>query len=115
VVMPDRVDEQIYGDCLMNNHGWAMLHLVWWEGLCYNGYWDPFQKSELLGAKNVEWCTQGQEKVSEPFSCTNTEWKVRLSCHVWSQGLKSGFIFLNHSPKISEWSCATRGLQRSRN
>jgi hypothetical protein len=21
VVMPDRVDEQIYGDCLMNNHG----------------------------------------------------------------------------------------------
>jgi hypothetical protein len=90
-------------------------HVVCWEGLCYNGYWHPLTRSDLLGVKNVDWCTQWQEKVSEPFSCNNTGCKVRQSCRVWSQGMRCGFIFLDQSPRISEWNSITQGLQENRN
>lgn len=45
-------------------------HVVCWEGLCYNGYWHPLTRSDLLGAKNFDWCTQWQEKYQNHFLAT---------------------------------------------
>jgi hypothetical protein len=58
---------------------------------------------------------KGKKKVSEPFSCNNTGWKVKQSCRVWSWGMRCGFIFLDQIPEISEWNSITEGLQESRN